>query len=75
MEEKSLHSRKLLDLLGSRISEMGAEAVEGEVRLKRRGSRITRAVVEGDEVDADVYVVAGGSWSRAVCRPSATTPW
>lgn len=74
MEEKSLHSRKLLDLLGSRISEMGAEVVEGEARLKSQGSRITRAVVEGDEVDADVYVVAGGSWSRAVCKPLGYDP-
>ena len=74
MEEKSLHSGKLLNHLRSRISEMGAEAAQGEVRLKTQGSRISCAVVEGEEVAADAYVVAGGSWSRAVCKPLRYDP-
>ena len=69
LEEKSLHSGKLLSHLRSRISEMGAEAAQGEVRLKSQGTRISCAVVEGEEVVADAYVVAGGSWSRQVCKP------
>jgi D-amino-acid dehydrogenase len=74
VEEKSLHSGKLLDHLMSRISDMGGRAVEGDVRLKRSDSRIARAVVEGEEVVADAYVVAGGSWSREVCKPLRYDP-
>lgn len=74
MEEKSLHSGKLLEHLTSRISEMGGKVVEGEVRLKRSGSRIARAIVGGSDVTADAYVVAGGSWSREVCRPLGYDP-
>ncbi len=74
MEEKSLHSSKLLDCLRSRISEMGAQVLEGEVRLKSQGSRISRAVVQDEAVIADAYVVAGGSWSRAICRPLGYDP-
>jgi D-amino-acid dehydrogenase len=73
-EEMSLHSGKLLSHLRSRISDMGAEAAEGEVRLRDGGSRISCAVVNGEEVVADAYVVAGGSWSRAVCRPLRYDP-
>ena len=43
--------------------------MEGEVRLKSGGSRVSHAVVNGEEVQADAYVVAGGSWSRSICRP------
>jgi glycine/D-amino acid oxidase-like deaminating enzyme len=74
MEEMSLHSGKLLNHLRSRISDMGAEAAEGEVHLKSQGSRISCAVVKGEAVVADAYVVAGGSWSRAVCRPLRYDP-
>jgi D-amino-acid dehydrogenase len=74
LDEKSLHSRKLLDLLRSRISDMGAEALEGEVRLKCQGSRISRAVVDDEEVVADAYVAAGGSWTRAICKPLRYDP-
>jgi glycine/D-amino acid oxidase-like deaminating enzyme len=74
IEEKSLHSRKLLDHLTSRIAEMGGRAVEGDVRLKRSGSRIARAVVEGEGLVADAYVVAAGSWSREVCAPLRYDP-
>jgi glycine/D-amino acid oxidase-like deaminating enzyme len=74
MEEKSLHSGKLLDLLGSRISEMGGEVVEGEAHLKQSDSSIVRAVVNGESVAADAYVVAAGSWSREVCRPLRYDP-
>lgn len=72
--EISLHSGKLLDYLRSRISEMGAKPVAGEVRLKSTGSRISCAVVDGEEVAADAYVVAGGSWSRAICKPLRYDP-
>jgi glycine/D-amino acid oxidase-like deaminating enzyme len=76
-EERSLHSAKLLGLLRSRISDLGGRVQEGETtagggaRLKasERGSRISYALVGGERVVADAYVVAGGSWSRAVCRP------
>jgi glycine/D-amino acid oxidase-like deaminating enzyme len=76
-EERSLHSAKLLGLLRSRISDLGGRVQEGEAtagggaRLKApdRGSRISYALVGGERVVADAYVVAGGSWSRAVCRP------
>jgi D-amino-acid dehydrogenase len=74
MEEKSLHSGKLLSYLRSRISEMGAEVVEGEVGLKSQGSRISCALVQGEEVVADAYIVAGGSWSRATCKPLRYDP-
>jgi glycine/D-amino acid oxidase-like deaminating enzyme len=74
MEEKSLHSSKLLSFLRSRISEMGAGFVEGEVRLKGDGPRISHAVVDGKEVLADAYVVAGGAWSRSICRPLGYDP-
>jgi glycine/D-amino acid oxidase-like deaminating enzyme len=74
MEEKSLHSGKLLNHLRSRISDMGAEAAEGEVRLKNRGSRISCAVIGGEAVVADAYVVAGGSWSRSICKPLRYDP-
>ena len=74
IKEKSLHSRKLLDLLRSRISDMGARAVDGEVSLKRSGSRISRATVRGDDVVADAYVVAAGSWSRELCGPLGYDP-
>jgi glycine/D-amino acid oxidase-like deaminating enzyme len=74
MEERSLHSRKLLDHLRSRISEMGGRVFEGDVRLKRLGSRIARAVVRGDEIAAEAYVVAAGSWSREVCEPLRYDP-
>jgi len=67
--EISLHSGKLLDYLRSRTSDMGARAVMGDVRLKSAGSRISRALVDSKEVVADAYVVAGGSWSREICRP------
>jgi glycine/D-amino acid oxidase-like deaminating enzyme len=68
VKEKSLHSGKLLSHLGARIFEMGGEAVEGKVRFKSQGSRISCAVIEGEQVVADAYVVAGGSWSRAICK-------
>jgi glycine/D-amino acid oxidase-like deaminating enzyme len=74
LEEKSLHSGKLLDHLRSRISDMGGEAAEGEVHLKSQGSRISCAVVAGEEVVADAYVVAGGSWSRSICKPLRYDP-
>lgn len=74
MKEKSLHSGKLLNHLRSRISDMGAEVAEGEAHLKKRGSRISCAVVDGEEVSADAYVVAGGSWSRAICKPLGYDP-
>ena len=74
MEEKSLHSGKLLTYLRSRISEMGVEAAEGEVHLRSQGSRISCAVVAGEEVVADAYVVAGGSWSRSICKPLRYDP-
>ena len=74
MEEKSFHSGKLLDHLGSRIADMGGKFVEGEVRLRTRGSRIARAVVKGEDFVADDYVVAGGSWSRALCKPLRYDP-
>jgi len=73
-EEKSLHSGKLLNHLRSRTCEMGAKAVEGEVHLKNAGSRISCAVVSGEELLADAYVVAAGSWSRAICRPLRYDP-
>lgn len=74
MEEKSLHSGKLLDHLGSRISDMGGKTSEGKVHLKKRGSEICCGLVGGDEVVADAYVVAGGSWSRAACKPLGYDP-
>jgi glycine/D-amino acid oxidase-like deaminating enzyme len=74
MEEKSLHSGKLLNHLRSRISDMGAKAAEGQVHLKSRGSRISCAVVGGEEVVADAYVVAGGSWSQSICKPLRYDP-
>ncbi|HVB95518.1 MAG TPA: FAD-binding oxidoreductase [Nitrososphaerales archaeon] len=74
MEEKSLHSGKLLDRLRSRISDMGGKFMEGEARLRSQGSRISCALVKGEEVLADAYVVAGGSWSRAVCKPLRYDP-
>jgi len=74
LREKSLHSSKLLNHLGTRIAEMGGQFVEGDARLKSDGSRITRAVVKGEEVVADAYVVAGGSWSPAACRPLRYDP-
>lgn len=74
MEEKSLHSGKLLDHLRSRISDMGAEAAKGEVHLRSQGQRISCAVVAGEEVVADAYVVACGSWSRSVCKPLRYDP-
>jgi glycine/D-amino acid oxidase-like deaminating enzyme len=73
-EERSLHSGKLLSHLRSRISDMGAEAAEGEVRLRDGSSRISCAIVNGEEVVADAYVGAGGAWSRAVCRPLRYDP-
>jgi glycine/D-amino acid oxidase-like deaminating enzyme len=74
MEEKSLHSGKLLNHLRSRISDMGAETAEGDVHLRSQGSRISCAVVAGEEVVADAYVVAGGSWSRSICKPLRYDP-
>jgi D-amino-acid dehydrogenase len=72
--EISLHSGKLVDYLRSRVSEMGAEVFEGDVRLKGAGTRILRAAVDGEDTVADAYVVAGGSWSRAICRPLRYDP-
>jgi glycine/D-amino acid oxidase-like deaminating enzyme len=72
--EISLHSGKLVDYLRSRASDMGAEAIEGEVHPKIAGSRITHALVDGKQVVADAYVVAGGSWSREICRPLRYDP-
>jgi D-amino-acid dehydrogenase len=74
VEERSLHSGKLLDYLGSRVSEMGARSVKGEARLKGSGSRISSALVGGARLVADAYVVAGGSWSREVCAPLGYDP-
>ena len=74
IEEKSLYSSKLLDHLRTRVSDMGAEVMEGEVRLKSGGSRVSHAVVDGEDVLADAYVVAGGSWSRSICRPLRYDP-
>jgi glycine/D-amino acid oxidase-like deaminating enzyme len=68
-EEKSLHSGKLLNHLRSRISDMGTVYLKGEAHLKNSGSRISYAVVNGEEFVADAYVVAGGSWSREICKP------
>ena len=73
-EEKSLHSGKLLNHLSSRISDMGGKAVKGQVRLRSQGSRISCAVFQDEEVIADAYVVAGGSWSRATCKPLRYDP-
>jgi D-amino-acid dehydrogenase len=53
---------------------MGAEVVRGEAHLKKSGSRVSSAVVEGEEFVADACVVAGGSWSRAVFRPLRYDP-
>jgi glycine/D-amino acid oxidase-like deaminating enzyme len=73
-EEKSLHSAKLLDHLRSRIAEMGAKTRVGEARLKSSGSRISYAVLDGERLVADAYVVAAGSWSRALCKPLRYDP-
>jgi glycine/D-amino acid oxidase-like deaminating enzyme len=84
-EEKSLHSAKLLEHLRTRISDMGARVYEGvgggghdDAHLKKQqqdsDSRISYAIVNGESVTADAYVVAAGSWSRAVCRPLGYDP-
>lgn len=74
IEEKSLHSRKLVDFLIGRVLGMGAKFERGEVRLKSARGRVSRALVDGRPMVADAYVVAGGSWCRKICAPLGYDP-
>jgi len=74
VEELSVHSRKLLDYLRGRIEEKGGRFVPGEVKLKKKGSKVGYAALGRTRMAADAYVVAAGSWSNEVCKPLGYDP-
>lgn len=74
LRERSLHPGKLLDHLHSMMSCLGGRYMRGKARLKSSGSHIAYALVGDERLHADGYVVAGGSWSRAVCMPLGYDP-
>ena len=74
IDEWSLYSVKLLQHLQRRVEELGGRIVRGSAALNKRGSKIAYASVGGRKEEADIYVVAAGSWSREVCRPLGFDP-
>lgn len=74
LRERSLHPGRLIGYLHSRLSSLGGRYRRGRARLKPSGSKIAHAAVGDERIHADGYVVAGGSWSRAICRPLGYDP-
>ena len=61
---------RLMDALRNRVRRAGAELRWGrEIRgFESRGRRITGAVTRDGRIEADEFVLCGGSWSPAISR-------
>jgi D-amino-acid dehydrogenase len=74
-EELSVNPAKLFNELRKKLSKMGAKMILGkETRLQGVRPRISLAMVDGESLAGDAFVVAAGAWSREICAPLGYNP-
>ncbi len=73
--ELSVDPAKLFKELRRRLSEMGARMIlGGEAQLNSSRPKISSAIVNGENLTGDFFVVAAGAWSRNLCGPLGYDP-
>jgi len=74
-EELSVNPLKLFRELRRRLTKVGVKVALGkEAQLRGQRPRISSALIDSENVDADAFVIAAGAWSRELCAPLGYDP-
>ena len=74
-EELSVDPTKLFRELRRKLSELGTKMILGkEARLKGTVPTIDSVTVNGENLQADAYVLAAGAWTRELCNSIGYDP-